>query len=352
MGGMSAIHMRMPTFNTWNVLNPWAPVEGSSKGPNMILFGNSVTEALDVCRESGAPMIISHATDVSLNGSMAWVLDKIDKAISEDGLPVAADIIGFDTFSNDLLALTQFGTIPPGVLMTLGGIKPGQLWPAETVYYNDNDGDDSNDVVFWEAYRRLTSVEDAEALVNGFANKTLKVGKDSTSISLRVWCNIVAPAATKLALTKPFIFMGNDGGISVNKANQVLVEPRTYACFSRLIGHWSREEQALGMKDALFRATIAPARWMGLSKKGRLQEGCDADIVIFDQNKIIDRARAEDGMLELKPLGFSKVIVNGQVVVDNGELTGKTPGRLIRRTWKIPGNTKDVISLYNKLFTR
>jgi hypothetical protein len=46
------------------------------------------------------------------------------------------------------------------------------------------------------------------------------------------------------------------------------------------------------------------------------------------------------------------VIVNGQIVVDEGELTGKTPGRLIRRTWKISGNTKDVIALYNKLFTQ
>jgi hypothetical protein len=297
-------------------------------------------------------MIISHLTDVSLNGSCAWVLDKIDKAISEDGLPVVADIIGFNTFSNDLLALTQFGTIPPGVLMTLGGIKPDQLWPAENVYQNDNDEDDSNDVVFWPAYKRLSSVKDAESLVDGFANKTLKVGKESTSMSLRVWCDIVAPEATKLALTKPFVFMGNDGGISTDNANKVINEPRTYACFSRLIGHWSRDEKAIELKQALFKSTIAPARWLGLTKKGRLQEGCDADIVIFNQDKIIDRARAEDGMLELKPLGFSKVIVNGQVVINEGELTGKTPGRLIRRTWKIPGNTKDVIALYNKLFSR
>jgi N-acyl-D-aspartate/D-glutamate deacylase len=170
-------------------------------------------------------------------------------------------------------------------------------------------------------------------------------------MSLSVWCNIIKPEATKLSLTKPFIFMGNDGGVSKNGSGKVSVQPRTYACFSRLLGHWSREEQAIGLKDSLFKSTIAPALWLGLSKKGRLQEGCDADIVIFDKNEIIDRARPEDGMLDLKPEGFSKVIVNGQVVVDNGGLTGKTPGRLIRRTWNVPGNTKKVISLYNKLFS-
>jgi N-acyl-D-amino-acid deacylase len=345
MGGMSAIHMRMPTFNTWNVINPWAPEEGSSNGPNLILYGNSVTEAIDVCRESNAPMIISHVTDVSLNGSLAWVLDKIDKAINEDGLPIAADMIGFDSFSNDLLALTQFGTIPPRVLMTLGGIKPEQLWPAEDIFRKDGS-------VYMKSYEKIISVEQAEELVNGFLDGTLKTSDDSESLSLKVWCNIVAPNGTKYALKKPFVFMGNDGGVSINKKNgRMFAEPRTYACFSRLIGHWSRDEQALGLKDALFKATIAPALWLGLSKKGRLQEGCDADIVIFDKDAIIDRARPEDGKLDLKPEGLSKVIVNGQVVVDDGELTGKTPGRLIRRTWIVPGNTKKVIALYNKLFS-
>ncbi len=345
MGGMTAIHMRMPTFNTFNVINPWAPVEGSPKGPNLILYRNSVTEAIDVCRKSSAPMIISHVTDVSLNGSLAWVLDKIVNAINKDGLPIAADMIGFDSFSNDLLALTQFGTIPPRLLMTLGGIQPEQLWPAEDIFRQDGS-------VYLKSYERITSVEQAEELVNGFLDGSLRTSDDSESISLKVWCNIVAPEGTKYALKKPFVFMGNDGGVSINKKNgKMFAEPRTYACFSRLIGHWSREEQALGLKEALFKATIAPALWLGLSKKGRLQEGCDADIVIFDKDVIIDRARPEDGKLDLKPEGLNKVIVNGQVVVDNGQLTGKTPGRLIRRTWIVPGKTKKVIALYDKLFS-
>ena len=344
LGGMSAIHMRMPTFNTWNVLNPLTPVEGSPKGPNMILFGNSVTEAIDVCRESGAPMIISHATDVSLNGSLAWVLDKIEKAFNEEGLHIAADVIGYDTFSNDLLALTQFGTIPPGVLMALGRIKPEQLWPAEDVI-KASDGS-----VYMKAYERLKSVSQAQELVDGFLDKTLKVSKDSGSLSLTVWCNIVMPEATKYALKKPFVFMGNDGGVSISGSGKVSVQPRTYACFSRLLGHWSRDEQTISLKESLFKATIAPAVWLGLTKKGRLQEGCDADIVIFDPDEVIDHAKPEDGMLDLKPTGFSKVIVGGQVVVDGGKLTGKTPGKLIRRTWAISGDTKKVIELYNKRF--
>lgn len=56
-----------------------------------------------------------------------------------------------------------------------------------------------------------------------------------------------------------------------------------------------------------------------------------------------------DGTLDQKPDGISHVIVSGEVVVENNRLTGATPGRLIRRTWTIPGNTQAVLSLVKKL---
>lgn len=55
-------------------------------------------------------------------------------------------------------------------------------------------------------------------------------------------------------------------------------------------------------------------------------------------------------MLNLPPEGIQYVIVNGQLVVEQGQLTGKTPGRLIRRTWTVPGDTQAVISLYEERF--
>ncbi len=100
------------------------------------------------------------------------------------------------------------------------------------------------------------------------------------------------------------------------------------------------------MKEALFKATIAPAMWLGLDKKGRLQEGCDADITIFNPDTIIDRAKPEIGQLTLPPEGIYYVIVNGEIVVEGGGLTGKTSGKLIRRTWEIPGGTLESDETY------
>ena len=52
----------------------------------------------------------------------------------------------------------------------------------------------------------------------------------------------------------------------------------------------------------------------------------------------------------LKPEGISYVIVNGEIVVENGKLTGSTPGRLVRRSWEIPGNTTALLELYERRF--
>ena len=104
------------------------------------------------------------------------------------------------------------------------------------------------------------------------------------------------------------------------------------------------------MKQALFKATIAPAMWLGLEKKGRMQEGCDADITIFNPDTVIDMAKPEAGKLHLPPVGIEYVIVNGQIVLDHGAFTGNTPGKVIRRTWQIPGNSRKLMSLYNKRF--
>jgi N-acyl-D-aspartate/D-glutamate deacylase len=154
-----------------------------------------------------------------------------------------------------------------------------------------------------------------------------------------------------LSLKRPFVFMGNDGGVSRNTStNELIIQPRTLACFSRLFGHWSRHHGAITLEQAVFKATIAPALWLGLDKKGRLQEGCDADITVFDPDTIIDRAKPEPDMLDLPPEGIHYVIVNGQLVVEDGELTGTTPGRLIRRNWTVPGDTQAVISLYEERF--
>jgi len=327
VGGMAASHIR----------------DVVSQILGIVLFKDSLLEAIRTCREADIPFLVSHLTDMTYNGSTQWALDTIERAVREEGLPLAADIIGYDTFKNDFFALTRFGQIPVWLLMFFVGVTADQFFMAEDVYVDDE--------LYMEAYERFTSVSQVEALAKAFEEGRARAAEGSDSISVNIWCDIVRPEYTIMSLQRPFVFMGNDGGVSRNKTtNEILIQPRTLSCFSRLFGHWSRKHGAISLEEAVFKATIAPALWLGLEGKGRLQKGCDADITIFDPNSIIDRGKPEPGSLDLAPEGIHYVIVNGRIVVEEGELTGNTPGRLIRRTWTIPGDTEEILSLYDERF--
>jgi N-acyl-D-amino-acid deacylase len=326
-GGMAASHIR-------NVVTELL---------NIVLFPDSLEEAIRTCRAAEIPYLVSHLTDMTYSGSTEWALNRIENSVLEEGLPLAADIIGYDTFKNDFFALTRFGEIPVDLLMLLVGVTAEQFFMAEDVYVDEE--------LFMEAYDRFNTVDQVKTLAKAFEEGRARAAEESDSISVNIWCDIVKPEYTIMSLKKPFVFMGNDGGVSRNTStNELIIQPRTLACFSRLFGHWSREHGAISLKEAIFKATIAPALWLGLERKGRLQEGCDADITVFDPDTIIDRAKPEPDKLDLPPEGIRYVIVNGQVVVEEGELTGNTPGRLIRRTWTIPGDTEEVMSLYEERF--
>jgi N-acyl-D-amino-acid deacylase len=146
-----------------------------------------------------------------------------------------------------------------------------------------------------------------------------------------------------LALSKPFVFVGNDGYVHKNPATGELEgHPRASGSFARFIGHWARDMGGMDLMQALHKATTAPAAWFGLEQKGRLAAGYDADIVIFDPDNIIDTAVCEPGNTDPTtfldpPAGIHYVIVNGKVAVENGELTGEKGGQVLRRNWSIPG---------------
>ncbi|MHA2154846.1 MAG: N-acyl-D-amino-acid deacylase family protein [Candidatus Hodarchaeales archaeon] len=110
--------------------------------------------------------------------------------------------------------------------------------------------------------------------------------------------------------------------------------PRAYGNFSRLLGHYCRDEGLITLEDAIYRLTKLPATNLKISKRGELKEGYFADIAIFDPNTIQDHATYE------KPHQFSTgmihVFVNGVQVLKDGEHTGATPGRVVRG----PGWTK------------
>jgi N-acyl-D-aspartate/D-glutamate deacylase len=114
------------------------------------------------------------------------------------------------------------------------------------------------------------------------------------------------------ALQCPFVMIGSDGILEPSNNNH----PRASGTFARTLGVYAREKKTLTLMDALAKMTIQPARRMEKSasafkKKGRLSVGADADIVIFNYDKIIDRATVEHP--EYPSAGIEYVLVRGAV---------------------------------------
>lgn len=103
--------------------------------------------------------------------------------------------------------------------------------------------------------------------------------------------------------------------------------PRSYGTFARVLGLYVREKKTLTLEEAVRKMSSFPAARLRIPDRGILRPGMKADIVIFDPDTVRDTATFE------KPhsyaVGFSHVIVNGQVVFENGAMTAARPGRVL-----------------------
>src|SRR6185503_1590265 len=123
----------------------------------------------------------------------------------------------------------------------------------------------------------------------------------------------------RLAIADPIVMIGSDGMPTTGAS----VHPRGQGTFSRVLGKYVREEKALDLMTALRKMTLMPAqrlenRAAAFKAKGRIKVGADADITVFDANRVIDTATFE------KPLQYSQgiqfVLVNAVPVVSDGKL--------------------------------
>ena len=128
-------------------------------------------------------------------------------------------------------------------------------------------------------------------------------------------------------LVQPWNMVASDGAYALpsDKGGH----PRSTGTFPRVLGHYVRELQILSLEDAIRKMTSFPANFVGLKKRGRIANGLPADIVVFNPETIIDKSTF------VEPNHFSEgvihVLVNGQLVLFEEELTGKKSGIFLRK---------------------
>ena len=105
--------------------------------------------------------------------------------------------------------------------------------------------------------------------------------------------------------------------------------PRTYGCFPVVLAEFVRAEKQLRLPEAIRKMTSFPAQRLGLKDRGLIKDGYKADIVLFNPETVKAPATKENP--KQYPIGIDYVIVNGKIVIDDGNNTGVTPGRALRR---------------------
>lgn len=139
-------------------------------------------------------------------------------------------------------------------------------------------------------------------------------------------------ADMNLALVQPWCSIGSDGSAyaTAGPLRRGNPHPRNFGTFPRVLGVYVRERELLRLEDAVRKMTWMNAAKIGLRDRGLLAVGYVADITVFDPQKVIDRATYTEPFQY--SAGIHYVIVNGQLVLDNGRHTGARPGRALRRT--------------------
>lgn len=119
------------------------------------------------------------------------------------------------------------------------------------------------------------------------------------------------------------VTVGTDGVFGSGRPH-----PRVYGSFPRILETYVREESLMSLEESVRKMTSFPARIMGLYQKGIIRPGMDADLVVFDPRFVSTEADYENP--RRYPKGIPHVLVNGEFVVRDNEVTGALPGQTLR----------------------
>jgi N-acyl-D-amino-acid deacylase len=306
----------------------------------------AVDELITISRESGAPAEIYHlkAAGKPNWGKMDQVIAKVNAARA-NGQRITADMYTYTAGATGLDAAMPTWVQSGGLETWVKRMKD----PATRARLVKEMRTPSKD---WENLMLLAGSPDKVLLVS-FKNPKLKPltgktlgevarmrGKSPEETAMDLVIEDESRVGTVYFLMDennvrkqvglPWVSFGSDAesqapeGVFLKSSTH----PRAYGNFSRVIGHYVRDEKAAALPDAIRRLTSLPATNLGIRQRGSLKPGYYADVVVFDPAKVQDHATFEKP--QQLATGVDDVFVNGVQVLNDGKHTGAKPGRVVR----------------------
>ncbi len=293
----------------------------------------SLEEAIKIGEVNGIPIEISHhkATGKSNWGKVNATLRMMERA-RQRYVEVNCDVYPYTAGSTTITSMLPTWTLAGGVEKMLDRLKDKQT--RQSIKVEGTRFSEWDCIVIAECPSKKEyqgkSLEDIFKETNrfddpyeGFFDLLLEIEGNASIIEF-----VIDESDVQTVMSNPLSSIISDSWVTAPSSGGK-PHPRAYGTFPRVLGKYVREEKLLTLEQAIRKMTSMPAIKVGLKDRGILNEGFWADIVIFDQALIKDQATFNNP--HQYPTGIDYVIVNGQVVVDHGKLTGVRPGKTLRR---------------------
>ena len=331
-GGIYATHMRS---------------EGASEAA-------AIAEAIRIGREANLPVEIFH---LKVSGKPRWgnmksVVATIQTA-RDSGLDIAADMYPYIAGSTALASALPPWAADGGAPKLLARIKDPVIrarikkdlasdhpdW--ENLFYDCGGATgvliasvQKPDLKQWEG----KTVEDVAKAWKKSPEDTLMDFVLADSAQTGAIYFMASEEDLKTGLSQPWTSIGLDSNeMSLDgPIFEPHTHPRAFGSMPRFLGRYVRDEHLMPLEAAIRKITSLPAQREHLAERGLLKPGYFADITIFDPAKIIDRATFSNPAQLAEGVNF--VVVNGQIELENGKLTGIASGHFLRGRGFQPAN--------------
>jgi dihydroorotase/N-acyl-D-amino-acid deacylase len=307
----------------------------------------SVQETIAIGEKGGLPTQISHAKVVGVAnwGRSAEMLRLVDEARSR-GVDVTIDQYPYTASSTSVAAaLIPAWVLEGGRQQTLARLKdPGSREKAKggiaAMIRDERGGGDPKNVQFANCgFDRSLAGKTLADLTRqrGLAPTIRNAAEVVMWIVEQGGCQGIFHAMSERDLVRilrhPATMVASDG--SIPTFGQANPHPRSYGTFARVLGRYVRDQKVLPLEEAIRKMSAFPAARLGFADRGVLKAGLKADVVVFDPATVRDTATFDKPHQYAE--GFAQVIVNGQMVFENGDMTPARPGRVLYG----PGRTRE-----------
>jgi len=307
-----------------------------SEGKGLI---ESIKEVIRIGREANIKVHISH---LKTSGKKNW--HKIDDAISlieearKEGIKITCDRYPYTAASTDLDTILPSWVYEGGREDELERLKKSELQKK----IKEEILDENPEIKFWENVNSASVSSEKNSWMEGKSIAYIAHREDSEPVDILL--KILLEEKLKVSaiflsmnednlrrfLSLPYVMLGTDSSArcTTGPTHKGKPHPRGFGSFPKFLGRYVRNNGLMSLGEAIQKITRLPAKAFGINKRGIIKKGAFADIVVFDHEKIIDRATFDDPFL--KPEGIYYVVVNGLPAIWEGSPTGINAGRILR----------------------